>query len=133
MDAQHLVNLNAEPGQHEYAVIGKMVMDYMQCCIDCGFHFFEEDKCPNCSAERIAEECESEWNRQLRLLERFTCIRSNDDFWLLWDFNWFRTICQQVCPEIYNFYLSLEIEQSGPEAFEHFPGEQLELSLNELA
>ena len=109
--------------------MGKMVMDYRQCCIDCGFHFFEENECPNCLAERISNECQSEWDRQLRLLERFTCIKSNKDFWQLWDFNWFRTICQQVSPEIYDWYLSLEIEQNVPE---HFPGEQFELSFNEL-
>jgi hypothetical protein len=32
--------------------------DYKQCCIECGFHFFDEDECPNCDAIRIVEELE---------------------------------------------------------------------------
>lgn len=91
--------------------------EYKQCCLTCGFHYFNEDECPNCWAERVTKEYQAEWDRQLKLLSMITGIQNNRDFWMLWNAEnstfktWFRNTCQQVAPDIYDWYQSIENER----------------------
>ncbi|MCP9290021.1 hypothetical protein [Gracilimonas sediminicola] len=83
-----------------------------------------EHLCLACEAHLMSEEYEEEWGRQLRLLERFTGISCNDHFWGLWHSennqakNWFHNICQQVSPEIYDWYTSIDYEIDGQKYIE---------------
>lgn len=111
-------------------------MEPKQCCVECRFHFFDEEKCPNCEAERFVKEYQEEWDRQLRLLELGTGIACNDDFWALWYHdriqmkNRFRAICQKVAPEIYDWYSGLDLEMNSEQYMVQEP--QLDLFEAEL-
>jgi len=110
-------------------------MDYKQCCIECGFHFFDEDECPACRSYQIQMEYDREWQAELSAISVVCGFEVTeklfDDLWYSHSKR-FRIITMQVAPEIHDWYTSIDNEVKGLLYEETEQPGQLELFQPEL-